>query len=134
AVLFSRRSTNDSAGYRTPGHPWTPLGFIIPMTGMLALLALGDPVRSLTGAVIVGLGLPFYFLLLRRPTTAQSVEGTRTRRGYARFHFPKPTTSSRTPSLPSDTSTRANTRNRCMRLIQLVPARRTWPALWPRIV
>jgi APA family basic amino acid/polyamine antiporter len=45
---------------RVPGHPVTPLLFLIPTVGLLVVLAAGDPRHALLGLAVVLAGLAFY--------------------------------------------------------------------------
>ena len=45
---------------RVPGHPVTPLGFLIPVAAVVLLQVVNDPVRTGLGLGIVALGLPVY--------------------------------------------------------------------------
>ena len=50
---------------RAPGHPFTPLGFIVPAVAIVAMQVASDPIRSGVGLGIVALGVPAAGLFLR---------------------------------------------------------------------
>ena len=50
--------------YCIPGYPVTPLGFLLLLVTLLALLAMGRPKQSALGAVVVALGAPIYRYLV----------------------------------------------------------------------
>jgi APA family basic amino acid/polyamine antiporter len=69
-VVFRRRSP-PLPGYRTPGYPWPLYLFLVPMLGVLLLLALERPFRVLAGVGVVSAGVPVYYLIFRgRPGSA----------------------------------------------------------------
>jgi APA family basic amino acid/polyamine antiporter len=51
---------------RPAGYPFTPLAFLVPTAGLLVMLALGDPFRTLLGLGVVALGIPAYALAFGR--------------------------------------------------------------------
>jgi APA family basic amino acid/polyamine antiporter len=69
------RPTGD--GYRVPGYPATPLGFLALLATLLALLGAGRPKEAVLGVAMVALGIPVYLFLVaprRRQTQAGSLE------------------------------------------------------------
>jgi APA family basic amino acid/polyamine antiporter len=53
--------------YRVPGYPLTPVGFLLLLVALLALLAAGAPKQAALGSLVVALGIPVYrFLVLPR--------------------------------------------------------------------
>ncbi len=60
---------------RVPGHPFTPLGFIVPAVAILAMQAASDPIRSGIGMGVVALGIPAsgFFLKATRASSATMV-------------------------------------------------------------
>jgi APA family basic amino acid/polyamine antiporter len=66
SALFVIRSRSAAmAEYKTPGYPLTPLLFLVPIAGLLVLIALRNPLRAGIGVGIVALGLPVYWLVVR---------------------------------------------------------------------
>jgi APA family basic amino acid/polyamine antiporter len=63
AIYRLRPDPSETAVARTPGYPFTPLGFLIPIGAVLVMLALKSPLRTLLGLVIVALGIPAYQIL-----------------------------------------------------------------------
>jgi APA family basic amino acid/polyamine antiporter len=51
---------------RAPGHPFTPLGFLVPIVLIVAMQLLRDPIRAGGGLAIVAFGLPMYEVMKRR--------------------------------------------------------------------
>jgi APA family basic amino acid/polyamine antiporter len=66
AVFVLRWRSPPPPEYRIPGYPLTPLLFLIPVAGLLVLLALDSPAQSLLGAGVVVAGVPVYYLVFRR--------------------------------------------------------------------
>ncbi len=66
SLFVLRRKHGLPAGYRTPGYPLTPLVFLAMVGGMLILLFMSNPVRSLAGILVVLLGWPVYRAVIRR--------------------------------------------------------------------
>ncbi len=57
--------------FHVPGHPWTALVFLGMVAGLLALLAVNNPLQAALGVAIVALGLPVYRLARpARPASA----------------------------------------------------------------
>jgi basic amino acid/polyamine antiporter, APA family len=54
--------------FEVPGHPWTAVTFLALVAGLLALLALNNPVQAILGVVLVALGVPVY--RVTRPAAA----------------------------------------------------------------
>jgi len=50
--------------FRVPGYPWTPVGFLLLLVALLALLAAGRPREGALGVCVVALGYPVYRLVL----------------------------------------------------------------------
>ena len=46
--------------FRVPGHSVTPLGFLVLLVTLLALLAAGRPFEAALGTFVVALGFPVY--------------------------------------------------------------------------
>ncbi|MFO0950120.1 MAG: APC family permease [Isosphaeraceae bacterium] len=59
---------------RVPGHPFTPLAFLLPTLVLLALLAADKPRESLLGLAVVAIGLPAYGVA-QRFGTLRRVDG-----------------------------------------------------------
>ena len=56
----------DEAGHgRVPGYPFTPLGFLIPVTLVIFLATASSPLQTGIGAGIMALGLPVYSIFAR---------------------------------------------------------------------
>jgi APA family basic amino acid/polyamine antiporter len=53
-------------GPRVPGYPLTPLAFLVPIAGLLVLLAADRPWNAALGMGVVALGLPVYGVVTRR--------------------------------------------------------------------
>lgn len=68
-LFVLRRRDVAEAAYRTPGYPLTPAIFLVLVAVMLVLLAGHNPSQAALGAGDVGLGVPVYFLAVRRRLT-----------------------------------------------------------------
>ena len=66
AVFVLRRPSATRPGLITPGFPISPLLFLIPITGLIILSILRDPVRTSIGFLILLFGVPVSGLVLRR--------------------------------------------------------------------
>jgi APA family basic amino acid/polyamine antiporter len=58
--------------FEVPGHPWTAVTFLAMVAGLLALLALNNPLQAILGVVLVAFGVPVY--RFTRPTGAVPTE------------------------------------------------------------
>jgi APA family basic amino acid/polyamine antiporter len=65
------------ASFHVPGHPWTPVIFLVTVALLLILLAMNNPLQAALGAVIVAAGLPAYHLVARgRPLATRFKESS----------------------------------------------------------
>ena len=55
----------DGDTFRAPGHPVTPILFLVLLATILLLLAAGRPVQAALGVAVVAMGIPVYRLLIR---------------------------------------------------------------------
>jgi APA family basic amino acid/polyamine antiporter len=62
--------------FRVPGYPVTPLGFLVLLVTILALLAAGRPFEAALGTAVVALGFPVYWFLLAARQVRPLEEGT----------------------------------------------------------
>jgi hypothetical protein len=62
---------DDGRVFRTPAHPVPILAFLLLVVRMLALFALGRPLRTVLGAAVVSLGLPLSWVVI--PVRSRSV-------------------------------------------------------------
>jgi len=65
-LFLLRRRSSTQLEYSTPGYPFTPIVFLVLLVLMLFLLAAGQPKQSFMGAGVVLLGVPIYYLLIRK--------------------------------------------------------------------
>jgi basic amino acid/polyamine antiporter, APA family len=56
--VFVRRDPS----FRVPGHPWTAVTFLALVAGLLALLAMNNPLQAALGVLLVAVGVPVYHL------------------------------------------------------------------------
>lgn len=61
--LFRKRLPNADRPYRVPGYPWTPAIFVLMSAVLVVTTIVQSPQESLIGALLILLGLPFYFLI-----------------------------------------------------------------------
>jgi APA family basic amino acid/polyamine antiporter len=52
--------------YKTWGYPVVPMIFIIALSGVLVSTLISRPVESLAGLILTGLGIPIYYIWMRR--------------------------------------------------------------------
>jgi basic amino acid/polyamine antiporter, APA family len=65
ALIRLPRPAPGAVVFRVPGHPVPLLLFLILITGMLLLFAIGQPVQTLAGALVIAAGIPVSFLVTR---------------------------------------------------------------------
>jgi APA family basic amino acid/polyamine antiporter len=65
AVLVLPRPGDDASVFRAPLHPLPIAVFLILIIGILALFVLGQPRETLIGAVVLALGVPVSFVVIR---------------------------------------------------------------------
>jgi len=69
AVIVLRRRRPDAVRpYRTRGYPIVPMVFVVISLSIFASILLAQPLKSMAGLVLLGGGLPAYFIWRRRPT------------------------------------------------------------------
>jgi basic amino acid/polyamine antiporter, APA family len=66
ALLVVRRRAPDAGAFRAPGYPWTTVLFVLLVGGVIALVALNQPLQALVGSGIVALGWPAYGVFQRK--------------------------------------------------------------------
>jgi APA family basic amino acid/polyamine antiporter len=68
----------EPGGYRVPGWPVTPLGFLAMLFVTLVLLGAGNPLQALLGTAVVAAGAPIYrlFVVSRVPASDGPLEET----------------------------------------------------------
>lgn len=59
------------AGYKTLFYPLTPLFFLIVTALVLLMIAMRNRVQALTGAAVVLLGVPVYYLFFKTNPKSQ---------------------------------------------------------------
>jgi APA family basic amino acid/polyamine antiporter len=65
AAVFVLRRGESSASARIPWYPLPPIVFLVLVVLLLALLAAGHPIESVSGVAVVAAGLPVYELMTR---------------------------------------------------------------------
>jgi APA family basic amino acid/polyamine antiporter len=75
ALFVLRRRRGAGVGYLTPGYPVTPVIFILSIVLLLVLLGGHNPVQALLGTAVTAAGLPIYYLLFRRASSAKREGG-----------------------------------------------------------
>ena len=66
AILVLPRPPDDPSVFRAPWHPLPIIVFLVLVVIMVALFAIGRPMQTLIGAVVVGLGIPVSWFVVRR--------------------------------------------------------------------
>ena len=64
--VLRRRDASASRAFSTLGYPWAPAIFVAASAVMVANSFWRDPVSSLAGAGLIGLGVPVYYAIRRR--------------------------------------------------------------------
>jgi amino acid transporter len=67
AILILPRPPADPAVFRAPWHPLPIILFLVLVVVIVALFTMGRPVPTLIGAVVIALGIPVSFLVVKRP-------------------------------------------------------------------
>ena len=70
AILVLPRPPDDPSVFRAPWHPVPIIVFLVLVVIMVALFAIGRPMQTLIGAVVVGLGIPVSWFVVRRRAVA----------------------------------------------------------------
>jgi Flp pilus assembly protein protease CpaA len=66
AILVLPRPLNRGDVFSAPLHPLPIVMFLALIIGLLALFVLGQPRQKLLGALVVALGVPASWLVMRR--------------------------------------------------------------------
>lgn len=75
ALFKLRRKHSTPVAYLTPGYPITPAIFLLLIIVLLVLLGGNQPKQTLLGVAVVALGLPVYFLFLRKSVNQKNEKG-----------------------------------------------------------
>jgi APA family basic amino acid/polyamine antiporter len=67
SLLVFRARKPDSTGFRTPGHPFTTIAFVLACFIVVASTIYKYPANSAIGLAILAAGVPVYFLWRRNP-------------------------------------------------------------------
>jgi APA family basic amino acid/polyamine antiporter len=69
-IFLLRRRASYAPAYRVWGYPWTPIAFIVASAAIVINRLISEPIDSAAGLVLVGLGIPVFYLagLQRRAT------------------------------------------------------------------
>ncbi len=65
-IILRRRQPDLPRPYRTWGYPLVPIAYLVCFGAFLAVVFVGEPFEATAGLVLVGLGLPVYFLVRAR--------------------------------------------------------------------
>jgi APA family basic amino acid/polyamine antiporter len=74
--VLRRKSPNMERPYKTLGYPVMPLVFVMVATWLVINTLVNKPVESVTGLVLIALGLPLYFYFKMRREAPKTVEVT----------------------------------------------------------
>src|SRR5687768_18574357 len=72
AMLVLPRVPDHPAVFRAPWHPLPVIVFLLLVVVMVALFAVGRPLQTLIGAVVVSLGIPVSWVVVRRGRSQES--------------------------------------------------------------
>ncbi len=74
--LLRRKLPNIERPYKTLGYPLMPFVFVLVATWLVINTLVNKPVESVTGLVLIALGLPLYFYFrIRGSSRLQSQKG-----------------------------------------------------------
>jgi APA family basic amino acid/polyamine antiporter len=62
-IILRRKQPDLPRPYRTWGYPLVPIAYLACFGAFLAVVFVGQPFEATAGLVLVGLGLPVYFLV-----------------------------------------------------------------------
>ena len=68
AIFRLRPRLGVAGGYRTPGYPWTPIIYMVVMSGFFISATVFRPLEPLIGVALAATGVPVYFRLRPRMT------------------------------------------------------------------
>jgi APA family basic amino acid/polyamine antiporter len=71
AILVLPRPRAEAAVFRAPWHPLPIVVFLALVVAMVALFAVGRPVQTLIGGIVIALGVPASWLVIRRVSSQQ---------------------------------------------------------------
>jgi basic amino acid/polyamine antiporter, APA family len=74
AILVLPRPPDDPAIFRSPWHPLPIIVFLVLVIAMVALFAVGRPVPTLVGAIVVALGIPVSWAVIKRRGVPSSTQ------------------------------------------------------------
>jgi basic amino acid/polyamine antiporter, APA family len=66
AVFMQTDERPDGMEHKVPGYPVTPILFLVLVVPLLVLLAANNLKQAILGLLVVGLGVPVYYLFFRR--------------------------------------------------------------------
>jgi APA family basic amino acid/polyamine antiporter len=70
AILRLPRPPNDPTIFRAPWHPLPIIVFLVLVVVTFGMFAVGRPVQTLIGAIVVALGIPVSWIVIKRPRRA----------------------------------------------------------------
>jgi APA family basic amino acid/polyamine antiporter len=76
AILKLPRPPDDSDVFRAPWHPVPIIVFLLLVMVMVGLFSIGRPLQTLVGAIVVAVGIPVSWLVIKRPRPALAVSST----------------------------------------------------------
>ena len=71
-----RRRFAGRVGFRTPGYPWLPAGFVLVAIAVVLSVIRTAPERSAMGVGLLALGVPVYYWSRSRPAAAPSPDSS----------------------------------------------------------
>ena len=66
AILVVPRPSNAAGVFRAPAHPLPVVVFLVLVAAIVILFAVARPLQTLTSALVIGLGIPVGWLIIRR--------------------------------------------------------------------
>ena len=66
AILVVPRSSDAPDVFRAPAHPLPIVVFLVLVAAIVVLFAVARPLQTLTSAIVIGLGIPVGWLIIRR--------------------------------------------------------------------
>jgi basic amino acid/polyamine antiporter, APA family len=72
-IFRLRRRPDYTPGYRVWGYPWVPVVFIAASLTIVVNRLVSEPIDSLAGLALVGVGVPAYYLSARRSAPVMKV-------------------------------------------------------------
>ena len=73
-IFLLRRRPGYTPVYRVWGYPWVPAVFVVASSAIVVNRLVSEPIDSVAGLALVGLGVPAYYLWARRGSSKPQLQ------------------------------------------------------------